>query len=188
LIKNGNLAQNDGLFYVTEKWVGGSLTNFSELSKNFEKLKNIEKQLNDPEERARRTKKEILLLEREKNRLEELYGGIRYMTKKPDALFIIDSHLEDLAVREAGKMGVETVAIVDTNADPFVIDYPIPANDDAVGSIKLISSYILDAWAEGKNKVEKEEKKEVKEEKVKTPKKKEVVKKKERKVKKTAKK
>jgi small subunit ribosomal protein S2 len=71
------------------------------------------------------------------------------MRQKPDALFIVDSHLENLAVREALAVGVPTVAIVDTNADPFLIDYPIPANDDAVGSIKLIVSYIIDAWVEG---------------------------------------
>ena len=71
------------------------------------------------------------------------------MTQKPDALFIIDSHLEDLAVREAKSMNVKTTAIVDTNADPFVIDYPIPANDDAVGSIKLIVEHIINAWYEG---------------------------------------
>jgi small subunit ribosomal protein S2 len=143
------------VFYVTNRWVGGLLTNFSEVSKNFKKLKEISDNLQNEEFKAKYTKKEIGLWERERQKLEGLYGGVKTLTKNPDALFIIDSHLEDLAVREAMRMGVTTVAIVDTNADPNIIDYPIPANDDAVGSIKLITSYIVDAWVEGKELVEK---------------------------------
>ena len=95
------------------------------------------------------TKKELGLFDKERIRLESFYIGIEGLIKEPDALFIVDSHLEDLAVREANAREIETVAIVDTNADPFVIDYPIPANDDAVGSITLIVGQILDAFAEG---------------------------------------
>lgn len=142
---------NDGnLFYITNRWVGGLLTNFQEVSKNFRKLHDFTTDLQDDEVRARYTKKEIGGWEKEKNKLENLYGGVAKITKKPDALFIIDSHLEDLAVREALATGVPTVAIVDTNADPAMVDYPIPANDDAVGSVKLIISYIIDAWIEGR--------------------------------------
>ncbi|MCL6096525.1 MAG: 30S ribosomal protein S2 [Patescibacteria group bacterium] len=141
---------NDGLFYVTNRWIGGVLTNLSEVSKNYQKLNDLKDKLVDNEERAKYTKREIGLWEKEVQRLEALYGGVAELKEKPDCLFIIDSHLEDLAVKEARNMGVTTVAIVDTNADPHIIDYPIPANDDAVGSIELITTYIMDAWIEGR--------------------------------------
>lgn len=142
--KNG---QN--LFYVTQRWVGGVLTNFPEVSKNFKKLADLKEKISSPEEKAKYTKKEIGLWDKEIQRLELFYQGINTMPQKPDALLIVDSHLENLAIREALVTKVTTVAIVDTNADPFIIDYPIPANDDAVGSIKLIVSHILEAFAEG---------------------------------------
>ncbi len=138
------------IFYITNRWVGGLLTNFTEVSKNFKKLQDLLTDLQDDEVKSRYTKKEIGGWEKESQKLGNLYGGVAKMTKRPDALFIIDSHLEDLAVREALATHVPTVAIVDTNADPAVIDYPIPANDDAVGSIKLIVSYIIDSWVEGR--------------------------------------
>ena len=141
---------SDGLFYITNRWVGGLLTNFSEVSKNFEKLKTFTENLKDEELKTKYTKKEIGQWDKERQKLERAYGGVSLIKGKPDALFIVDSHFEDLAVREAAKMSVPTVAIVDTNADPNVIDYPIPANDDAVGSIKLIVSYIIEAWLEGR--------------------------------------
>ena len=147
-------AADNNLFFITNRWVGGLLTNFSEVSKNFKKLHDFETDLADDEVRARYTKKEIGGWEKEKNKLENLYGGVAKITKKPDALFIIDSHLENLAVREALVTHVPTVGIVDTNADPGVLDYPIPANDDAVGSIKLIVTYIIDAWIEGRKNYE----------------------------------
>ena len=140
----------DGLFYITNRWVGGLLTNFPEVSKNFKKLQDLTANIKDPEMRTKYTKKEIGLWEKNRQKLEGFYGGIEKLEKKPDALFIIDSHLEDLAVREALKTGVPTVAIVDTNANPDVVDYPIPANDDAVGSLGLIIGYIMDAWKEGR--------------------------------------
>ncbi len=121
-----------------------------EVSKNFKKYADFVIDLQDDEVKARYTKKEVGGWEKEKNKLENLYGGVAKITKKPDALFIIDSHLENLAVREALVTHVPTVALVDTNADPAIIDYPIPANDDAVGSIKLIVSFIIDAWIEGR--------------------------------------
>ena len=149
LLNNLNTASGESLFYITQRWIGGILTNFSEVSKNFQKLDDLKSKLVSEEEKAKYTKKEIGLWDKERQRLESFYGGISLMKEKPDAIFIVDSHLEDLAVREANNTGVETVAIVDTNADPYAIDYPIPANDDAVGSIKLIVSHILDAYAEG---------------------------------------
>jgi len=143
-------ANDSNLFYITNRWVGGLLTNFQEVSKNFKKYADFVTDLQDDEVKARYTKKEVGGWEKEKNKLENLYGGVAKITKKPDALFIIDSHLEDLAVREALVTHIPTVGIVDTNADPAIIDYPIPANDDAVGSVKLIVSYIIDAWIEGR--------------------------------------
>ncbi|KKQ28672.1 MAG: 30S ribosomal protein S2 [Candidatus Levybacteria bacterium RIFCSPLOWO2_12_FULL_37_14] len=151
-VKRASAEQNsdNNLFYITNRWVGGLLTNFAEVSKNFKKYSDFVTDLQDDEVKARYTKKEVGGWEKEKNKLENLYGGVAKITKKPDCLFIIDSHLEDLVVREALVTHIPTVALVDTNADPAIIDYPIPANDDAVGSIKLIVSFIIDAWIEGR--------------------------------------
>ncbi|MBI2465411.1 30S ribosomal protein S2 [Candidatus Shapirobacteria bacterium] len=167
-VKRGQDAKSaEGLFSVTNRWIGGTLTNFSEVSKNYKKLRDISYRLQSDEEKAKYTKKEVGQWEKERQKLETFYGGVADLKKTPNALFIIDTHLENLAVREAHAMGVTTVGIVDTNADPTVIDYPIPANDDAVGSIKLIVSYIIDAWIEGRKtgekKVEEVEKVEEKE-------------------------
>ena len=155
-VKRARLAeqQSENIFYITNRWVGGLLTNFQEVSKNFKKYHDLLTDLQDDEVKARYTKKEIGGWEKDSHKLENLYGGVAKITKKPDALFIIDSHLEDLAVREALATHIPTAAIVDTNADPDVVDYPIPANDDAVGSIKLIVSYIIDAWIEGRKEAE----------------------------------
>jgi len=155
----------EGMYYVTNRWIGGILTNLPEVTKNFKKLADYKEKLKSEEERARYTKKEIGWWQKEKNKLESFYGGISTMTKLPEALFIIDTHFENLAVREARQMNVPIVGIVDTNADPFVINHPIPANDDAVGSVKLIVGYIVDAWIEGRKNAKKiqedEEKKKV---------------------------
>lgn len=143
------------LYYVTARWIGGLLTNLPEVSKNFKKLQDLTKKLNDPYEKQKYTKKEVSLWDKEKVKLEVYYQGVADMKKAPDAVFIIDTHLENLAVREARAMRVPIVGITDTNADPTIIDYPIPANDDAAGSIKLITAYIIDAWIEGKQKAKK---------------------------------
>jgi small subunit ribosomal protein S2 len=149
-IKRVTDSHADGIHFVTRRWIGGTLTNYSEVSKNYKRLKDLTDRLQDDYERSRYTKKEIGEWEKERQKLTGFYGGSAGMTKVPDALFIIDTHLERVASHEAMKMGVPTVGITDTNADPTIIDYPIPANDDAVGSLKLIVSYILDAWMEGK--------------------------------------
>ncbi|HVZ58857.1 MAG TPA: 30S ribosomal protein S2 [Patescibacteria group bacterium] len=148
--KKASDAKVDGLYFVTNRWIGGILTNFGEVSKNFKRLKDLGKFMDTPSEKARFTKKEISLMEKERQKLESFYWGVQDMAQIPDAVFIIDTHLEDLAVREALATGVKTVGITDTNADPTIIDYPIPANDDAVGSVQLILGQMIDAWIEGR--------------------------------------
>lgn len=160
LFKDNTTVPNLVPFYVTSKWIGGVLTNFSQFQNNIKKLKDLEANLASEEEKSKYTKKEVGLWEKERQRLIGLYEGIREMQKEPDALFIIDSHLEDLAVREANSLNITSIAITDTNSDPTVIDYAIPANDDAVGSIELITSYIVDSWIEGQNERLKPPKKE----------------------------
>ncbi len=162
----------DGLYFVTNRWIGGILTNFSEVSKNFQRLKDLTKFMDTPSEKTRFTKKEISLMDKERQKMMGFYWGVQDLKGKPDAVFIIDTHLENLAVREAHAMRVTTVGITDTNADPDLINHPIPANDDAVGSIQLITEHIVEAWIEGRKgktaqdekdakKVEEDEKKEV---------------------------
>ncbi len=140
----------DGLYFVTNRWIGGILTNFQEVSKNFKRLNDLNKFMNTPSEKARFKKKEIALMERERVKLESFYWGVLDMPSTPQAVFIIDTHKENLAVREAIATNVTTIGITDTNADPTIIDYPIPANDDAAGSVKLIVDHIVDAWIEGR--------------------------------------
>ncbi len=140
----------DGIYWVTKRWIGGTFTNLPEVSKNYKKLKDLEKRLRDENEKALFTKREVGEWDKERQKLEGFYGGVVAMTKIPDAIYIIDTHMENSAIREAIAMNIKTVGITDTNADPTIIDYPIPANDDAVGSIKLITEYILDAWKEGR--------------------------------------
>jgi small subunit ribosomal protein S2 len=147
----------NSLYSVTARWIGGTLTNFAEVTKNYKKLKDLTEKLKNEFEKVKYTKKEISLWDKERQKLIMYYGGTQDMTKIPDVVFVIDTHLEDLAVREARAMGVPVVGIVDTNADPDLINYPIPANDDAAGSIKLITKYIIDAWIEGKKQAAKTE-------------------------------
>ncbi len=142
-------AQRCGALFVDKRWIGGIISNFEEVSKNFKKLKKLEEQLTSEQAKEGYTKREVGLWEKERVKLESLYGGIKNLEKIPDALFIIDVHQEEAAVREASRRGVAVTGLVDTNADPTLVDYPIPANDDAVGSIKLITSYLADAWIEG---------------------------------------
>lgn len=137
------------LFYVISHWVGGTLTNLEEVGKNFKKLKDLREFLLDERKKEGYTKREIVLFEKEKNKLENLYEGIEDLDKLPDAIFAIDIHNENIAVSEGTRKEITTIGIVDTNSDPSSVDYAIPANDDAVGSIKAISSFLIDAWLEG---------------------------------------
>ncbi len=139
-----------GLYSVTKRWIGGTLTNFQEVSKNYKKLKDLSEKLTSRQAQTGYTKKEIGQWEKTRQKLSVYYGGIQEMSRLPDVLFIIDTHLENLAVREARELGIKVVGITDTNADPTLVDYAIPANDDAVGSIKIIAEYIIDAWIEGR--------------------------------------
>lgn len=149
-IKRAREINPDNIHFVISRWIGGTLTNFSEISKNFKRLKELQELISSKS--TEYTKKEMLLFERELNKLKNLYGGIVDLKSLPDAFYIIDTHNEETAIKEALRMNVPTVGIVDTNADPTLIDYPIPANDDAVGSIELITNYIFDAWIEGSKK------------------------------------
>ncbi|MEK7571760.1 MAG: 30S ribosomal protein S2 [Patescibacteria group bacterium] len=143
----------EGVYFVTKRWIGGTLTNFSEVSKNYRKLKDLTERLQDSYEKAKFTKKEVGDWEKSRQKLEGFYGSVSEMPKVPDVLFIIDTHQEQVAAKESRRAGIPTVGITDTNSDPTIIDYPIPANDDAVGSLELLTNYIVDAWIEGKKQM-----------------------------------
>lgn len=153
-VERARAENSKGIFYITYRWIGGTLTNFPEVSKNFKRLGELNEFLSSGKS-SEYTKLEKLLFERERNKLHAFYEGIANLNRVPDALVIIGTQLETTAVREAIANRIDTVGIVDTNADPTVIDYPIPANDDAVGSIKLITSYLVDAWIEGSKEANK---------------------------------
>ena len=137
-----------GQFYVNNRWLGGMLTNFATIKGSIDRLKKIEAMSQDGTYELL-TKKEALQLEREKEKLEKSLGGIKGMTKMPGAVFVIDPKKEGIAVKEARKLGVPVVAVVDTNCDPDEIDYIIPGNDDAIRAIRLFTSRIADACIEG---------------------------------------
>ena len=141
-----------GEFYVTNRWLGGTLTNFVTLRTSIQRLKEIEARLGD--ENSPLTKKEKLRLGRERERMAKNLEGIRDMDELPDALFVVDPKKEDIAVSEANKLGIPVIAIVDTNCDPELIDYPIPGNDDAIRAIRLFTQKIADAVLEGYNLAE----------------------------------
>ncbi len=142
-----------GMPYVNHRWLGGMLTNFKTIQKSIRKLEIIEK-MQESGQVNLLTKKERLILERRRAKLEQVLGGIRYMKKIPDMLFIIDTVKEKIAVAEANKLGLPIVAPVDTNCDPDVVDYPIPGNDDAIRSVNLFCKTIADAIVEGKEMAE----------------------------------
>jgi small subunit ribosomal protein S2 len=143
-------AERCGMFYVNNRWLGGTLTNFQTIKQSIEKLKKAEETLADPVMAEALTKREMLEVNRECKRLLESLGGIKNMRRLPDALFVIDTIKEDIAVREANKLGIPVVAVVDTNCDPDLIHYRIPGNDDAIRAIRLFCSAMADAVLEGK--------------------------------------
>jgi small subunit ribosomal protein S2 len=141
--------------FVTERWLGGMLTNFPTVRKSIKKLQTLDKMSTDGTY-VNINKKERLMIEREKEKLHRLLGGISDMNRLPAALFIVDIKREHIAVAEAHRLNIPTFGVVDTNSDPTVVDYPIPANDDAAKSIALIAKYITDAIVEGMNERKKE--------------------------------
>ena len=135
--------------YVSERWLGGMLTNFQTVSTRVARMKELEEMDFSDVHSSGLTKKELLLLEREKDKLVKQLGGIRNMNRTPSALFVVDINKESLAVEEAHKLHIPVVALVDTNTDPDLVDYPIPANDDAIRAVELLTSLMADAVADG---------------------------------------
>src|SRR5210317_942488 len=135
--------------YINQRWLGGLLTNFSTVAKRISRMKELEALDFEDPAKSGLTKKELLMLKREKDKLEKSLGGIRNVTKTPSALWIVDTNKEHLAVTEAKKLGIPVIAILDTNCDPDDVKIGIPGNDDAIRSIELLTKVIADAAAEG---------------------------------------
>ena len=151
----GDLSKTQNFYFLLERWPGGFLTNFDILKRNnLEAIVRLKEEIG---ENRFVTKKERLLAQRKLDRYEKLYGGLVGLTKVPDAIFLVDIRKEKGAVHEAQRTGVKMVAITDTNVNPEPIEYAIPANDDAVGSIKIIVEYMAEAWKEGLSEAVKSE-------------------------------
>ena len=138
-----------GMPYVNNRWLGGMLTNFSTVHQRLERLKELEEMDFTDVAGSSLTKKELLTLSREKDKLERTLGGIRTMEKVPSAVWIVDTKKEHIAVKEARKLGIPVIAILDTNCDPDEVDYPVPGNDDAIRAVGLLTRVIADAAADG---------------------------------------
>ncbi|MBF0485710.1 MAG: 30S ribosomal protein S2 [Candidatus Omnitrophica bacterium] len=145
-------AVRSGMFYVNSRWMGGLLTNFETVKKSIRKLQDIERMEKDGTF-EKLTKKEVALLNKEKARLTNDLGGIREMTGAPDVMVVVDVKNEEIAVREAKRLNIPVIAMIDTNSDPDPIDYCIPANDDAVKSIRLIINYLTEGIIEGRREL-----------------------------------
>jgi small subunit ribosomal protein S2 len=141
-------AQRCGMYYVTERWLGGMLTNFATIRQRIQRLQELE-HMEAEGQLDLRPKKEAMQLRKERQKLERFLLGIRGMDRLPDALFAIDTRKERIALREAKRLGIPTIAIVDTNCDPGDVDYVIPGNDEAIRSIRLITGTLADAILEG---------------------------------------
>ena len=139
-------ADRCGMFYIVERWLGGTLTNFSTIKKSIRRLVMLEKESSPIYKN--KTKKERNMLRREKLKLSDLHRGIKDMKHLPNAIFVIDANHEKISIAEAKCLGIPTFGLVDTNTDPFCLDYPIPANDDSIKTIKLITSHISDSILE----------------------------------------
>lgn len=140
-------AERCGMFYINQRWLGGTLTNFQTIQKRTARLHELEKMQEDGTFDLL-PKKEVILLRKEQERLEKFLGGIKNMKQLPDAIFVIDPRKERIAVAEARKLGIPIVGIVDTNCDPDEIDYVIPGNDDAIRAVKLLTAKMADAVVE----------------------------------------
>ncbi len=148
-------AKRCGMYYVSNRWLGGMLTNYATIKKSIDRLKKIEKMSEDGTF-EKLTKKEVAALEKERTKLEKTLSGIKTMSDPPSVIFIIDPRKEAIAVHEANKLGITVVSVVDTNCDPDNIDYVIPGNDDAIRAIRLMASKIADAVIEGRQAIVKE--------------------------------
>jgi len=144
------------MFFVTERWLGGMLTNFQTIRMNIQRLKDIERKASDGTFEAL-PKKEVIGLKREQAKLQKILGGIKEMNRLPGIVYVVDTKKEKIAIAEANKLGIPVVAIIDTNSDPDPIDCPIPGNDDAIRAIKLITRAISDAVMEGKRRFQDDE-------------------------------
>lgn len=142
-------AKRSGQYFVNHRWLGGMLTNWQTISKSIARLRELDNILADPSQTGVRTKKELLMMTRERDKLELTIGGIKDMGGQPDALFVIDTNNEDIAIKEANKLGIPVFAIVDTNASPDGVDYIIPGNDDALRAIDLYCDLFADAILDG---------------------------------------
>lgn len=136
-----------GMFYINQRWLGGTMTNFLTIRKSIDRLRELEKQ-EEEGEFDKLHKKEALRMRREIEKLNKFFRGIKTMKQLPDAIFIVDTHKEKIALAEARKLGIKILALVDTNCDPTGIDFPFPGNDDAIRSIKLFAQRIADVWVE----------------------------------------
>ena len=148
-------AEKCDMYYINNRWLGGMLTNFATIKKSIARLKRIEKEEVDGTF-DKLPKKEVILLLKEKDKLEKNFAGIKDMENIPDMLFVIDPMQEAIAISEARKLGIPVVAVVDTNCNPEIIDYPIPGNDDAIRAISLFANVIASAVIEGQNEAGKE--------------------------------
>ena len=142
-------AEKSGMFYVNERWLGGTLTNFKTIRKRIERLTELEKMQEDGTFEVL-PKKEVILLKKEMDKLEKNLGGIKEMTQIPDVLFVVDPKKEHIAVQEARKLNIPIVGLVDTNCNPNDVDYVIPGNDDAIRAVKLVTDVLANAVIEGK--------------------------------------
>ena len=145
-------ADRCGMFYIVERWLGGSLTNFATIKKSIKRLKSLEKEGSSLYENL--TKKETQMLNRERVKLSDQHRGIKDMKKPPDAVVVVDGQYEATAIKEATSMSIPTIALIDSNTDPNIVDFPIPANDDSLRTIQLIIGSIADSIIEvkGENK------------------------------------
>ena len=146
-------ADRCSMFYVVERWLGGTLTNFATIKKSIKRLNLLEKEGSPIYENQ--TKKEVQMLNRERIKLSDQHRGIKDMRRLPDAVIIVDAKLESTAIAEAGRLGIPIIAIVDSNTDPTLIDYPIPANDDSIRTIQLIISALADTIMNSAKKTKK---------------------------------
>ena len=147
-------AERSGMYYVNSRWLGGMLTNFSTIKKRIERMKELEKMDAEGILDSDYTKKEAAEFRKELSKLSKNLSGIRDMERVPDAIYVVDVKMEELPVKEAHLLGIPVFAMIDTNVDPDLITYPIPANDDAIRSVKLITSIMANAIVEGNQGIE----------------------------------